>query len=135
MWNNKILTELDDGEYTGEIVSITTEQMREGYPRKSFIVRIIGGRHDGCFVEKKYYLKNWKAISFMKKELMNIDCPIQDVDDLMDKKPLIIGTRLIFTAQVNEKGYLSLYFKCCAEDEINNNGHGPGDISHENNYY
>lgn len=118
MWNNKILTELDDGEYMGEIASITTEQMRDGYPRKSFIVKIIGGRYDGCFVEKKYYLKNWKAISFMKKELMNIDCPIQDVDELMDKKPLIIGTRIIFTAQVNDKGYLTLYFKSGAEDAV-----------------
>lgn len=116
MWNNKILTELEDGEYTGEIVSITTETMPGGYPKKGFIIKIIGGRYNGCFVEKKYYLKGWKPISFMKKELMNIDCPIQDIDELMDRKPLIIGTRIIFTAQVNEKGYLSLYFKCCAED-------------------
>ena len=111
-----VLHELADGKYTGEIVDITTEETLSGYPKVTWLLRIIGGAHDGTCVEKNYYLKNQRAIDFLKKELMLIKFEIEDGDELEAKKPLIIGTRILFSALNNDQGYLVFYVKGLANE-------------------
>jgi len=72
---------------------------------------IIGGQHNGACVEKIFYLKSQGAIDFLEKELKLIGFEIEGGDELEARKSEIIGTRIEFTAQVNNQGFLVLYAK------------------------
>jgi len=112
----KVITEMNDGKYTGEIVDITTEETPDGYPKMIWLLRIIGGQYDGACVEKKFYLKNQQVIDFLKKELKLIGFEIEGGDELEARKSEIIGTIIDFTAQMNDQGFLVLYVKGAAKD-------------------
>ena len=75
------ITELPDGEYAAEIVDIIEEMTSQGYPKISWILKIIGGQYNGALIEKKYYLKNDKSKNFLKKELHLIGFEIANSDE------------------------------------------------------
>jgi len=106
-----VLHELKDGKYTGEIVDITTEETPDGYPKMTWLLKIISGKNDAACVEKKFYLKNQRVIDFLKKELKLIGFEIEGSDELEARKSEIIGTKIEFTAQRNDQGFLVLYAK------------------------
>lgn len=112
----KVITEMNDGEYTGEIVDMTTEETADGYPKVTWLIRIVGGEHDGACVEKKYYLKNQKVTDFLKKEFKLIGHEIISSDDMEAKKADIVGTRIVFTAVNNDAGWLVFYVKGVVKD-------------------
>ena len=113
-----VLRELADGKYTGEIIDITIKDTPNGYPKVTWLLRIIGGAHDGECVEKNFYLKSRGAMNFLKKELKLIGFKVEDGKELKAMKQQIIGTRIKFTAQVNDFGYLVLYAKGVMEEVI-----------------
>ena len=114
-----VLHELNDGKYTGEIVDITTEETPDGYPKMTWLLKVIGGQYDGACVEKKYFLKNQRVIDFLKKELKLIGFEIEGSDELEARKSEIIGTRIEFTAQMNGQGFLVLYAKGAVKGAAN----------------
>ena len=107
----KVITEMNDGKYTGEIVDITTEETPDGYPKITWLLKVSGSENDGACVEKKYFLKNQRVIDFLKKELKLIGFEIEGSDELEARKSEIIGTKIEFTAQRNDQGFLVLYAK------------------------
>lgn len=113
-----VLHELADGMYTGEIKDITIKDTSNGYPKVTWLLRIIGGANDGECIEKAFYLKSRGAMDFLKKELKLIGFEIEDGKELKALKQKIIGTKIKFTAQTNEQGYLVLYAKGIMEDVV-----------------
>jgi len=108
---SQMLSEMRDGEYTGEIVDIIEETTAAGDPKVSWILKIVGGEYDGALVEKKYHLKNDKAKDFLKKELKLIGYEVADSTEFEAKKSQIIGTKIVFTAKNTDEGWLVLYVK------------------------
>ena len=111
-----VLYEMNDGEYTGEIVDIITEETTDGCPKVTWLIRIVGGEHDGACVEKNYYLKNQKVIDFLKKEFKLAGHEINSSDDMEAKKADIIGTQIKFSAVNNDAGFLVFYVKGLVKD-------------------
>lgn len=111
-----VLYEMNDGEYTGEIVDIKTEETTDGYPKVTWLLKIIGREYDGAFVEKKFYLKNPKVTDFLKKEFKLAGHEINGSDDMEAKKADIIGTRIKFSAVNNDAGFLVFYVKGVVRD-------------------
>ena len=106
-----VLYEMNDGEYTGEIVDIKTEETTDGYAKVIWLLRVIGSEYDGAFVEKKFNLKNQKVIDFLKKEFKLAGHEINSSDDMEAKKADIIGTQIKFSAVNNDAGFLVFYVK------------------------
>ena len=106
-----VINEMKDGDYTGEIIDITSEITSSGAAKVTWLLRIIGGEHDGACVEKKYYLKSKGAMGFLKKKLKLIGFEVEDGKELKAKKSQIIGTKITFTALNNDQGYLAFYVK------------------------
>jgi len=114
------ITELPDGEYKGEITEIIEETTSQGYPKISWILKIIGGEYNGDCVAKNYHLKNDRAKDFLKKELRLSGHEVADSTEFEEKKSQIIGTKIVFTAKNTDEGWLVLYVKGLAGCETKN---------------
>ena len=66
----KVITEMNDGEYTGEIVDMTTEETADGYPKVTWRIRIVGSGHDGaCVGSSPPYLMYFRFNCLRKLQL------------------------------------------------------------------
>lgn len=106
-----VLYEMENGDYNGEIVDITTEETSNGCPKVTWVIRILNGEYEGACVQKHYYLKNQRVIDFLKKEFKLAGHEINSSDDMEAKKADIIGTQIKFSALNNDAGFLVFYVK------------------------
>ena len=111
-----VLYEMNDGDYIGEIVDMKSEETSDGCPKVTWLIRIVGGEHDGACIEKRYYLKNQKVIDFLKKEFKLAGHEINCSDDMEAKKADIVGTQIKFSAVNNDAGFLVFYVKGVVKD-------------------
>ncbi len=104
-------TPLPDGDYVGEIISVSTEKAEEGYTIVDCRIQILGGDFDKVFILKRYHLKNIAVANLLKQEFARIGIPIADKNEFPQKKDQAVGVQVAIKAQTKEDSWVSYYFK------------------------
>jgi hypothetical protein len=99
------------GEYDCEIVEITSE--RDGKARRviTWILRVIGGPHDGIVIEKKFYIVKKEVFEFLVKELKMLGIEPKTEADFASMKTQAYGKHVRISAVMNDQGFLAYYLK------------------------
>ncbi|HOZ48658.1 MAG TPA: DUF669 domain-containing protein [Candidatus Hydrogenedentes bacterium] len=107
-------SDIRDGDYVAEIVSMTSTKTSRGIPVVEWRLRIIGGEYDGEEVTKKFYLsddseKRKSVMDFLTKEFKMLGLDVKDSDDFLAKKDQCTGMRINIEAVTNKDGWQSYY--------------------------
>jgi hypothetical protein len=117
--SNSKYTPLPDGDYVGEILSVSTSKADEGYTMVDCPTRVIGGDFDGEVIPKRYHLKNEGVANLLKREFTQIGVPIADKKEFARKKDAAVGIVVAIKAQTKEDGWVSYYFKKAVKKAAN----------------
>jgi hypothetical protein len=102
---------LADGVYTTEIISMNTTKSVKGNPVVEWKLRIQGGQHDQVELSKQFHLTTEKVKAFLKKELAMLDVHVSNGQEFEEQKHKCIGKHIRIAAVTNEEGWQSLYLK------------------------
>lgn len=116
-------SDLPDGKYVAEILSLESTRNKKGVPMVEWRLRIAGGKHDGAVVPKKFYFsqdsaeKAKKVKDFLFKECKLIGMHIESAAEFQEVKSKFIGKRIIIEAVSNEEDWQNYFVKGLAGND------------------